>query len=217
MFPENHKTIKFEDIFKCNPTLPHYGFTSWDDFFNREFVDGVRPIASSGDDRVIVNACESAPYCLTRNVDYMAKFWLKGQPYSLRHMLADDDLTSHFVGGTVYQAYLSATSYHRWHAPVSGRVVKTRLIDGTYYSEIPAAGYGDYSQGYLTEVAARGLIYIQADNADIGLMCFMAVGMAEVSTCEITVEIGQHVTKGDQLGMFHFGGSTNCLLFGPEV
>jgi phosphatidylserine decarboxylase len=41
--------------------------------------------------------------------------------------------------------------------------------------------------------------------------------MAEVSTCEITVYDGQHVNKGDQTGMFHFGGSTHCLLFGPHV
>jgi phosphatidylserine decarboxylase len=25
------------------------------------------------------------------------------------------------------------------------------------------------------------------------------------------------VKKGDQLGMFHFGGSTHCLMFGPQV
>ncbi len=44
-------------------------------------------------------------------------------------------------------------------------------------------------------------------------MAFIAVGMVEVSTCEITVRAGQRVTKGEQLGMFHFGGSTHCLLF----
>lgn len=30
--------------------------------------------------------------------------------------------------------------------------------------------------------------------------------------CEITVYDGQHVNKGDQIGMFHFGGSTHCLI-----
>ena len=48
-------------------------------------------------------------------------------------------------------------------------------------------------------------------------MCFVAVGMAEVSSCQITVSIGQHIKKGDQLGMFHFGGSTHCLVFRPET
>lgn len=41
--------------------------------------------------------------------------------------------------------------------------------------------------------------------------------MAEVSSCEITVQAGDRVQKGDPLGMFHFGGSTHCLLFRPGV
>ena len=39
----------------------------------------------------------------------------------------------------------------------------------------------------------------------------------KVSSDEITVRVGQHVNKGDQLGMFHFGGSTHVLLFRPET
>ena len=48
-------------------------------------------------------------------------------------------------------------------------------------------------------------------------MCVIFVGMAEVSSNDITVREGQHVKKGDQLGMFHFGGSTHCLIFRPHV
>lgn len=136
-------------------------------------------------------------------------------------MLANDDFVDQFVGGTIYQAFLSATSYHRWHSPVSGKIVKAYVKDGTYYSETLSEGFDpagpNESQGYITEVATRGIIFIEADNPAIGLMCFMSVGMAEVSTCEITVSVGQHVNKGDQLGMFHFGGSTHCLIFRPQV
>jgi phosphatidylserine decarboxylase len=73
------------------------------------------------------------------------------------------------------------------------------------------------SQGYIAEVAARGLIFIEADNPDIGLMAFLSVGMAEVSTNDIRVYEGQRVEKGDEIGMFHFGGSTHCLFFRPGV
>lgn len=41
--------------------------------------------------------------------------------------------------------------------------------------------------------------------------------MTEVSTCEMTVEEGQHIKKGEQLGMFHFGGSTHTLIFRKGV
>lgn len=207
--------------FEVRPDLPYYGFKSWDDFFTRQFREGRRPVASPLDDSVIANACESAPYKLAKNVKWQDQFWIKDQPYSLSHMMADDALAQQFVGGTIYQAFLSATSYHRWHSPVSGRIVKTRLIDGSYYAQTPAVGFDpagpNESQGYITQVASRGLIFIEADNPKIGLMAVMFVGMAEVSSNDITVYVGQHVNKGDQLGMFHFGGSTHTLMFRPQV
>jgi phosphatidylserine decarboxylase len=211
----------FATEFVCDPQKPYHGFASWDDFFIRQFRPGQRPIASADDDAVIVSACEAAPYRLAHDVKLRDRFWIKSQPYSLGHMLANDELAASFVGGTVYQAFLSALSYHRWHSPVSGRIVKTYLIDGSYYSETPAMGFDpagpNESQSYIADVAARAVIIIEADNPAIGTLCFMPVGMAEVSTCDISVEVGQHVKKGDQLGMFHFGGSTYCLIFRPQV
>ena len=135
-------------------------------------------------------------------------------------MLNNDPRAELFVGGTVYQAYLSAFSYHHWHSPVDGTIVRTKNVDGSYYSVISLQfdpEGPDKSQGYITQVAARALIFIQADNPAIGLMCFVAVGMCEVSSNEITVFEGQRVVKGQELGMFHFGGSTHCLIFRPEV
>jgi len=211
----------FDRDFKCDSTQPHHGFKSWDDFFTREFRPGVRPVDLPDDDAVIVNACESAPYRIARHVKLHDKFWIKSQPYSIVHMLANDSLAPLFVGGTVYQAYLSPLSYHRWHSPVNGTVTKVYLKDGTYYSEAPSEGFDpagpNDSQGYITAVATRALIFIEAENSAIGLMCVLAVGMSEVSTCQITAYEGQHVRKGDQIGMFHFGGSTHCLLFRPGV
>ena len=211
----------FNKEFKCDPKKPHHGFTSWDDFFTREFRDGVRPIEAPNDDAVIVNACESAPYRLATGVKRRDKFWIKSQPYALQFMLANDPLFEKFVGGTIYQAFLSALSYHRWHSPVSGKVIKTHVQDGSYYSETLAEGFDPTgpreSQAYITEVATRAMIYIEADNPKIGLMCFLAVGMSEVSTCDITVYEGQRIKKGQQTGTFHFGGSTHCLIFQPGV
>ncbi|MEY4505367.1 MAG: hypothetical protein RL154_1667 [Pseudomonadota bacterium] len=211
----------FAKDFKCDPSLPYYGFKSWDDFFIREFKDGIRPVASPNDDSIIVNACESAPFKVARNVKKRDTFWIKSQPYSLEHMLANDKFTDKFVGGTIYQAFLSALSYHRWHSPINGTVVKAYIKEGSYYAQALSEGFDpaspNNSQAYITEVATRAIMFIEADNPKIGLICIMQVGMAEVSTCEITVKEGQKVKKGEQLGMFHFGGSTYCLMLRPEV
>lgn len=211
----------FDATYECDPSKEYHGFTSWDDFFTRKFRPGVRPVILADDNRFIANACESAPYNIQQNIQPRDLFWIKSQPYSILHMLNEDPDAEQFIGGTVYQAFLSALSYHRWHSPVTGTVVKTAIISGTYYSEARMALFDDAapneSQGYITEVATRGLIFIEADNPDIGLMVFMAVGMAEVSTCDIQVQVGQKVQKGDELGMFHFGGSTHCLIFRKGV
>ncbi|GAP92768.1 putative phosphatidylserine decarboxylase family protein [Rosellinia necatrix] len=229
----------FEDMYVCDPKAKHHGYTSWDDFFTRSLRPGVRPVSAPADPDVVANACESRPYALARGAALRARFWVKGQPYSVLDVLGHDGaLAPRFAGATVYQAFLSALSYHRWHSPVAGRVVRAFVRGGTYFSEplflrdddddggsgdesrrvyeINAKGFSA-SQGYLTALAARAVIFIEADNPAIGLMAFVGVGMDEVSTCEITVQQGQHVEKGEQLGMFHFGGSSHCLLFREGV
>lgn len=205
----------------------HFGFTSWDNFFTRKFNPGIRPVQDPDDPDSIANACESAPFRIAHDLPLKAKFWIKGQPYSLMDLLHNDPWTSKFEGGTLYQAFLSALSYHRWNSPVSGTIVKAYNLPGSYYSESLYQGFenergadpvaANDSQAFLTSTATRAVIFIQADNPKIGLMCFVAVGMSEVSSDEITVHVGQHVNKGDQLGMFHFGGSTHVLLFRPET
>lgn len=221
--PEARKAIHL-DQFQTDPKKPFLGFTSWNDFFIREFKEGQRPIADPDDDKVIVSACESGPFAIQTNVKETDTFWLKGQPYSLRHML-NGNFVEQFVGGTVYQAFLSADNYHRWHTPVSGTIRKLELIPGTYYAEAASEGFDpagpNNSQGYIAHVAARALVFIEADNPAIGLMCVIPIGMAEVSTCVLMrgdgtpLEEGQHVKKGEQIGYFQFGGSTHCLVFRP--
>ena len=219
----------FASFFNCDPDQPYYGFTSWDDFFTRTFRDDkehpVRPVAAGEDE--IANACESAPLQTPKTgVDETAAFWLKGQPYSLQDMMGFHPLAGAFIGGTVYQAFLSALSYHRWNSPVTGTIKAAFLVNGSYYLENRYTGFASAdpdasapndSQAFLTAVATRAVIFIEADNPRIGLMCFIAVGMAEVSSCEITVKDGEPVKKGQELGMFHFGGSTHCLIFRKGV
>lgn len=234
------KTDTFADIFQCQPNEEYYGYKSWDDFFTRQFHWEKRPVSEPDNDNVITNACESAPFDIARDVALSAPFWLKGQKYSLENMLNFDEFTPQFVGGTVYQAFLSALSFHRWHSPVNGTIVKAYVVNGSYYLENLAEGFfhpiveteedgkvtvtggpdsaaPNDSQPFLSAVATRAVIFIEADNPAIGLMCVMPIGMAEVSSCQITVKAGDRVKKGQEIGMFHFGGSTHCLIFRKGV
>ncbi|PFH62672.1 hypothetical protein XA68_12543 [Ophiocordyceps unilateralis] len=212
-------TLRFEELYECDASDEFFGFKSWD----------VRPVASPEDDNVIVSACEASPYNVAHDVRLRDTFFAKGQPYSVLDMLGHDPLADMFAGGTVYQAFLTPLSYHRWVAPVSGVVRRARLIPGSYFSIPLSMGVGDgnetdiavdgvvQSQSYFTSMSARAVVMIEADNPAIGLMAFVAVGMTDVSSCEMTVREGQHVLKGQELGTFHYGGSSHCLLFRDGV
>ncbi|KAJ3567761.1 hypothetical protein NP233_g6154 [Leucocoprinus birnbaumii] len=119
-----------------------------------------------------------------------------------------------------------AAIYHRWHAPVSGMIIKVLHISGTYYAISPTTGFHgedcgelalDKSQAFLSSAATRMIILIEAENTSIGLMAFIAIGMAEISSCEETVKVGERVKKGDELGTFHYGGSSYCMIFRPAT
>lgn len=218
--PEADKKIGL-DQFVTHPDLPYRGFHSWNDFFTRRFRPGQRPVEGEGDDRIVVSPCEAKPFAVRRDVKLVDQFWIKSQPYSLRDMFGADeaDLARRFVGGTVYQAYLSAYSYHRWHAPISGTVVKVYRIPGTYYSCAEAEGPDpeglNDSQGYTSAMATRVVVAIEPSDPALGTVACLFIGIAEVSSCVAEVMPGQRVNKGEEIGRFQYGGSTVCIVFEP--
>lgn len=132
-----------------------------------------------------------------------------------------------FEGGTIYQGFLEALSYHRWHAPVAGTVEKVRKIRGTCFAGCPGLASSscrdatweeqkldpsapDRSQRYLCQVGTRALVYIRARDRRFGTVVFVAVGMAEVSSCEVTVREGDVLDKGDEIGMVSLAKSFLC-------
>jgi len=236
-------SFQFSKIFVCDPKEEYWGYKSWDLYFNRKFQQGVRPVElpppheKSGD--IIGGACESMLYKIGEDVKRSDMFWIKGEPYSLEHILQPnlynnkidgvEDVVKEFVGGTVFQGFLQVTGYHRWASPVAGTILKIVNVPGTYFVQSPAllnesdSNPNDptdpkrhpfvRSLSFITSISARQLIFIKADNEKIGLMCFIAIGMTEISSCEATVKEKQQVKRGDELGMFHFGGSSHALLF----
>ncbi|KAG5634448.1 hypothetical protein H0H81_001917 [Sphagnurus paluster] len=214
------KMPNFKETFLCNPDEPYWGFQSWDDFFAHKLRNGARPVTSPEEPDIITSACESKVLRIAQYVQEQDQFLIKNQLYYVTHMLNNHPEAKSFLGGTVYQAFLSPFDYHRWSSPVDGVVKKIDLVAGNYFTsppsdELPRTGLTlfENARSYMDQHATRALIYIQSDNADIGLMCFVGIGMEELSSCEITVSEGQQVKKGQEMGTFHFGGSTYCLVF----
>jgi phosphatidylserine decarboxylase len=204
-----------------DPAAPHWGFPSFNAYFHREIKSELRPISAPGDPKVIVSANDGTVVTVARNVQPQADFWLKGQPYSLLDMLAGSPFTERFFGGDVFQSFLSGADYHRWHAPVAGVVREARVVNGLMFSDAESAGFdptaATYSQQYGASVNTRGLVFIESPDPVIGMVCVMPIGITEISSVRITVQVGQPVEKGDEIGRFSYGGSSMCLLFQKDA
>lgn len=227
----------FEQVFICEPSLPYHGYVSFDDFFNRRYrnVEIDRPVyspsgAGSKDLNYVSAPCEATTYNLQYNVKREDPLFIKDEAYSIKQLLYDDPLMEKFVDGTVVQGFLNTTGYHRWHSPVNGRIIKIIAVQGSYFNQAPStlgsiipSADDDMtlppylrSLRYFSHTNTRALIFIEPDNSKVGTLCFVGIGMTEISTCAVTVYDNQHVNRGDELGMFHFGGSSFALVFTPE-
>jgi phosphatidylserine decarboxylase len=199
---------------------PHWGWRSYNDFFHREIKPSARPVSQPKNRKVIVSANDGTVSAIARGVKRTDEFWLKGQPYSLVNVLnGDEDYVERFVGGDVFQTFLSGANYHRWHSPIDGTVRKVELVEALMFSDLEAAGYdidaGVKSLGYEASVNTRGLVYVESDDPVIGTVCVIPIGITEISSVSFSVKEGARVRKGQELGIFSYGGSTLALVFQP--
>ncbi|MGY4816527.1 phophatidylserine decarboxylase associated domain-containing protein [Pseudomonas chlororaphis subsp. piscium] len=207
-----------------DPNLPGYGFDSWNSFFIRKFVPGARPFKGLPATQVDIG-CETTPWQYENDLAFETEFWIKDVNYSLLDLFAGQDKwASLFQGGQAYQGFLSATHYHRWNAPLDGKLVRSWVQPGTYFAQRPAQGEGEgtwegtESQPYLGHVAARAIFVFE--HPACGYVALICIGMVEVSTCVIEppfiVDEGAapvNITRGTEIGHFEFGGSTHMMIF----
>ncbi len=110
-------------------------------------------------------------------------------------------------------SYLSAHDYHRFHVPVRGVVREVRKIPGQVILDVIKKEDGSLDMidgtGYQF-TQARGLIIIESP---IGLVAVLPIGMGQVSSVNLTAEVGASLAKGEEFGYFTFGGSDIIVMF----
>jgi phosphatidylserine decarboxylase len=87
-----------------------------------------------------------------------------------------------FVGGTVYQGFLSPWCYHWWHSPVDGYIEKSYYVPGNYFMQSPdldLSGIDNYidSQSFLSCVSSRHVYIIQTGDPRVGRVGVIEIGM----------------------------------------
>ena len=115
---------------------------------------------------------------------------------------------------------LRTFDYHRWHAPVPGRVVETRMVREQAYLNVRAvrATVSRRRQNVLRALEGTDYQFLQTRRlvvieSPVGLVACLPVGMAQVSSVVITAESGVELHKGEEMGYFRFGGSNFVMVF----
>ena len=189
------------------------GWLTFNQFFAREMRPGKRLIDDPRDDRVIASPAD-AVFMGQWPIDANSTITVKGVNWAIADLLDGSPYEDAFQNGIYMHSFLYVDDYHRYHVPVSGEIKEVRNIHGRVYMDVfrQPDGTLDVVDGDTYQFKQeRGLIII--DSPEVGLVAVLPIGMAYVSSVNLTPEVGANLRKGDEFGYFLFGGSDIVMLF----
>ena len=189
------------------------GWQTFNQFFAREVKAGRRPVAEPRNDRVVVSPAD-AVFMGQWPIDADSNITVKGANWAIAELLDGSPYEDAFEGGIYTHSFLYIDDYHRYHVPVAGTVKEVRNISGKVYMDVfrEADGTLNVIDGDTYQFnQERGLVVI--DSPEVGLVAVLPIGMAYVSSVNLTTEVGAELRKGDPFGYFLFGGSDIVTVF----
>jgi phosphatidylserine decarboxylase len=195
---------------------PPSGWLSYNQFLARQVKPGKRPVAERCNDAIIVAPTDSK-YLGKWSVNSNATLTVKGDDYSIDDLLDGSKYQRKFKGGVFTHFYLNVNDYHRFHTPVSGKIVEVKKIPGrTWTNEIKKIT-GKETVDDIGFQFNQTRAYVIIKTPSLGFVAVVPVGMGFVSSVNITVDEGTTLAKGDEFGFFAYGGSDIIMLFQPDT
>jgi len=182
-----------------------FEFRTFNQFFHRALKPECRPIAQGASITVLP---ADGRHLVFPDVDKADGFYVKGAKFTLGELLGDEGLAARFAGGAMLISRLCPSDYHRFHFPVSGIPGEARLVKGSLYSVSPVALRRNIR--YLVQ-NKRFITLIEAP--DFGTVAMIEVGATNVGSIVQGFVPGRAAVKGEEKGMFAFGGSCVITLF----
>jgi phosphatidylserine decarboxylase len=226
--PTAKKHYDFPVWKKDSEKLPYW--KSWNSFFTRQFKTPAkaRPIADPDSNQTVICPNDGSLFRWDANIQKKQAFWFKDMNYSLSDILSSSvpeqqavidhhRLVDLFEGGCIFQTYLNPYNFHRWWVPANGEVLFDPItIPGCFFNKLVIPdffGGTTASLPYLAQVNARGVIVIKTK--DYGHVCCIPLGMSEVSSVVFDpgMKKGAQVKKGQEMGMFNYGGSSFAIIY----
>lgn len=180
---------------------PTVKYKTFNDFFTRKITPEKRPIDYS--EHNFISPCDSN--LLALKLTDNAEFIIKNSKYSVYSLLRDKCLASIYKDGLCLIFRLSVENYHRYCYVDNLKKTKNRKIKGIYHTV-------KYISGSNTDIYkenTREYTYMETEN--FGKITQVEIGALFVGRINNHHDKGEF-KKGQEKGMFEFGGSTIVLL-----
>ncbi|MCI8608940.1 MAG: phosphatidylserine decarboxylase [Firmicutes bacterium] len=180
-------------------------YPDFNSFFTREIRPELRPIDKTPNH--LISPCDGLLSVYPITTDTVLP--IKQSAYTITDLLQSDNLSALYDGGLCLVFRLCVNHYHRYCYLDSGREGESRFIPGKLHTVRPIAlaSYPVFTQN------SREYTLLHTDH-------FGAVAQVEVGAMLIGKIKNHHretpFTRGQEKGMFLYGGSTIVLLLEPK-
>ncbi len=176
-------------------------FVSYNDFFTRKVKPDKRPI--DYDENSLISPCDSKLSVYRINADSVFK--IKGSFYSISDILDGNTKAPEFFGGWCLIFRLAVDDYHRYCYFDNGTKGKNYFVKGELHTVKPIAlnNYNIYKRN------SREYTFLETEN--FGEAAQIEVGAMMVGKIK-NLHQKHQFKRGEEKGMFEFGGSTIILL-----
>ena len=181
------------------------GVFTYNQFFTRKIRNGMRSVDYNPDS--FISPCDAK--LSVYKICPKSVFCIKNSPYRVRDLLANDELAKKYNGGWCMIFRLEVSDYHRYCYIDNGTKNENTFINGELHTVNPVV-LGHYN---VYKRNCREFTTLHTDN--FGDVTQVEVGAMMVG--KIANLHQQHsFCRGDEKGMFMFGGSTIVLLVQKE-
>ncbi len=180
-------------------------FPDFNTFFSRRLKPDARPLA--GDESIAVFPADGR-HLVFPDLDRVDGVYAKGQRFSLPELVGDRDLAACYAGGSLSISRLCPVDYHRFHFPCAGRAGPATEIPGHLYSVSPFSlrrrlAFLWHNRRYRTVL----------ESPRFGPVLCLEIGATCVGSVVQTYRNNGDIARGDEKGLFRFGGSCVILIF----
>lgn len=181
-------------------------FNSYNDFFTRTVREGCRPVDAVPEH--LISPCDSK--LTAYKIDDSSLFRIKDSYYSIADLLKSRRLAEKYKDGYCLIFRLEVDDYHRYCYIDSGRKSRNIFIGGELHTVNPIA----LERFNIYKRNCREFTVMRTDN-------FGDVVQVEVGAMMVGRICNHHgegsFRRGDEKGMFEFGGSTIVMLFQKDA